>query len=213
MTPVRTLSLGLVFTAAAGFVDGVGYIALGGYYTSFMSGNTTQLGTALAAGDVEALALPVGLVALFFIGSYVGTLIAQSSSRRGQVVTLGVVVAGIAACLAMHYSGLPTPQSMLVLAAAAGAQNAILPPQGAARLGATFVTGTLFAAGQDLARATVGAAPRWRWLQHLLVWASLCAGALVGGFAYVRLSMAALLVPIGIYLLVLIWLASRGRRA
>ena len=97
--------------------------------------------------------------------------------------TLGIVVAGIATSPSRCTpQGLwPWEQSMLALACAAGAQNAVLRPSGAARLGATFVTGTLFAAGQDLARATVGAAPRWRWLQHLMVWGALLAGALVGG--------------------------------
>jgi len=69
VTPARALSLGLLLTATAGFIDAVGFIALGGFYTSFMSGNTTQLGTGLATGEGWALALPGGLIALFFIGS------------------------------------------------------------------------------------------------------------------------------------------------
>ncbi|MDB5537022.1 MAG: hypothetical protein JWQ65_1897, partial [Devosia sp.] len=44
MTPAPKLSLGLLLTAAAGFIDAIGFIKLGGFYTSFMSGNTTQLG-------------------------------------------------------------------------------------------------------------------------------------------------------------------------
>ena len=50
MTPLRDLTVGLVLTGTAGFIDAVGFIALGGFYTSFMSGNTTQLGTGLATG-------------------------------------------------------------------------------------------------------------------------------------------------------------------
>ncbi len=102
---------------------------------------------------------------------------------------------------------------MLALAAAAGAQNAVLRPSGAAGSGATFVTGTLFAAGQDLARATVGGAPPWRWLQHLLVWAALAAGALVGALAYGRLQMSALDVPAAVYFGCVIWFLVRPARA
>lgn len=209
MTPARALSLGLALTATAGFIDAVGFIALGGFYTSFMSGNTTQLGTRLAIDPGWALALPFGLVVLFFIGSYLGSLLAQFGTRWGPALALIVVMVAIAICLALHFAGFAPPQAMLALACAAGAQNAVLQPIGAARLGATFVTGTLFSAGQDLARATAGTAPPWRWLQHLLVWASLCAGALLGGLAYVRLDMNALLVPAAVYLGCLIWFAAR----
>jgi len=129
------------------------------------------------------------------------------SPRWGRVAVLSLVVVGIAICLALHFSGLGAAQAMLALAAAAGAQNTVLQPIGAARLGATFVTGTLFAAGQDLARATLGKAPRWRWLQHLLVWAALCTGALLGGLAYGRWQMEALLAPALVYLACLVWFA------
>ena len=54
--------------------------------------------------------------------------------------------------------------------AAAGLVALLVIGSGAARLGATFVTGTLFAAGHDLARATLRQAPRWRWAQHLPMW-------------------------------------------
>jgi uncharacterized membrane protein YoaK (UPF0700 family) len=209
VTPLRDLSVGLVLTGTAGFIDAVGFIALGGFYTSFMSGNTTQLGTGLASGTGWGLALPAGLVALFFVGSYLGSLAAQMTGRWGPVVTLGIVVAGIATSLGLHAAGYGPAQSMLALAGAAGAQNAVLRPSGAARLGATFVTGTLFAAGQDLAKATIGDAPRWRWAQHLLVWGSLCAGALIGGLAYGQWQMSALYVPAAIYAIYLIWFAFR----
>jgi len=204
VTPARALSLGLVLTATAGFIDAVGFIALGGYYTSFMSGNTTQLGASLALGHLGMLALPAGLVVLFFVGAYLGSLLAQSSTRWGPPRALAMVVAGIAISLVLHASGFGPAQSMLALAGAAGAQNAVLQPIGAARLGATFVTGTLFAAGQDLARATVGHAPPWRWLQHLMVWAALLAGALLGALGFGSLQLWALLIPAIVYVLALI---------
>jgi uncharacterized membrane protein YoaK (UPF0700 family) len=189
--------------------DAIGFIALGGYYTSFMSGNTTQLGAALAEGHFGALALPSGLVALFFVGSYLGSLTAQSSERFGSAATLALVICTIGVTLALHFAGFPPQQSMLALACAAGAQNAVFRPVGAARLGATFVTGTLFSAGQDLARATIGAAPPWRWAQHLLVWASLCGGALLGALAYVHWQMNALVLPTLIYSILFLRLLVR----
>ena len=117
---------------------------------------------------------------LFFAGSFVGSLFAHSSKRSGPVLTLALVILGIGTALILRSLAVESHWAMLPLALSAGGQNAVLQPLGAARLGATFVTGTLFSAGQDLARAVIGTAPALRWLQHMLIWASLCLGALLG---------------------------------
>jgi uncharacterized membrane protein YoaK (UPF0700 family) len=208
MTPSRALGAGLLLTGVAGFVDAVGFITLGGYYTSFMSGNTTQLGADLAAGHWQSVGLPAALVALFFLGSVTGALLAQSNRRWGPATTLALVVLGIGGTLLLRAGGVEVVFAMLPLAFAAGAQNAVLQPIGAARLGATFVTGTLFAAGQDLARAIAGEAPPLRWLQHLLVWAALCLGALLGALAFGRWQVDSLLIPVAAYFGAALWFAT-----
>lgn len=83
MTPAPQLSLGLLLTSAAGMIDVIGFIELGGFYTSFMSGNTTQLGGALAGAEGMVIALPVSLVIMFFIGSFLGALIAGAPRGGG----------------------------------------------------------------------------------------------------------------------------------
>lgn len=203
MTPTPHLSLGLLLTAAAGMIDVVGFIELGGFYTSFMSGNTTQLGAGLAHVG-SALLLPAGLLAMFVTGSFFGSLISTLGPRGGRIGTLSLVIIALLVAVALYANGFSPAQSMLTLAAAAGAQNAVLQPAGAARLGATFVTGTLFAVGQDLARAVRREAPPWRWVQHLLVWASLLLGAAIGALAYKHWHVGALLVPGAIYLAYLV---------
>ena len=207
MTPARALGAGLLLTGTAGFVDAIGFIALGGYYTSFMSGNTTQLGADIAAGAGLIIALPAALIFLFFLGSFTGSLVAQSSQNWGPALTLGLVALAVGATLLLRVLGVEPQFAMLPLALSAGAQNAVLQPIGAARLGATFVTGTLYAAGQDLARAMVGAVPPWRWLQHLLVWAALCLGALVGAVSYAQWQSDALVLPALGYVGIMLWFA------
>jgi uncharacterized membrane protein YoaK (UPF0700 family) len=202
MTPARHLALGMVLTAAVGMIDAVGFIELGGYYTSFMSGNTTQLGAGMAEG-MQNLLLPAGLVILFVIGSFLGSLIASSREWRRMAAVLCLVLFGLGLTITLSALGYPAAQSMLVLAASAGAQNAILVPRGSVRLGTTFVTGTLFGVGQDLARAVRGEAPAWRWAQHLLVWVALLVGALLGALAYGEWRLWALLAPGAIYLVFL----------
>lgn len=199
MTPARHLVLGMLLTAAAGFVDAIGFIELGGYYTSFMSGNTTQGGAALVDGNWPAVLLTGSLVALFFIGSVLGALLAFSGLRWGPAMVSGAVLFGVALTLSLVLAGYPPQQTMLVLAAAAGAQNAILPMRGAVRLGATFVTGTLYVAGQDLALALKGKAPPWRWMQHLAIWLGLLGGAAIGALLYRAAGISALFLPVAIY--------------
>jgi uncharacterized membrane protein YoaK (UPF0700 family) len=190
---------GLLLTAAAGFIDAIGFIELGGYYLSFMSGNTTQLGTAMGSGHAEWLLLPASLILLFFIGGFLGALLA-SLPRWGQASATALVLVSVIVVLLLAAGGARSIQAMLVLAAGAGAQNAILPAHGAARLGTSVVTGTLFSAAQDLARSLRSAAPPGRWLQHLLVWLSLLVGALIGAAIHGAAGLFALFVPAAIYL-------------
>jgi uncharacterized membrane protein YoaK (UPF0700 family) len=200
MTPTPQLSLGLLLTTSAGFADVVGFIELGGHFTSFMSGNTTQLGDALANGGWPVVLLTASLVVLFFLGSVFGSLLALVAGHRwGSSAVTAIVLACFVATLALAYAGWPSSQFTLILAAGAGAQNAILPSTGSARLGTTFVTGTLFAAGQDLARALRGVAPPWRWAQHMLVWASLLLGGFLGAVGYGFAGASALLAPATVY--------------
>lgn len=213
MTPFRPLLLGMILTATAGFVDAIGFIELGGYFVSFMSGNTTQGGAAAVAGNWSVVGLTLSLVALFFIGSVIGTLLATTNARWAPALVSGVVMLGVAATLVLRLNGFSATQSMLILAATAGAQNAILPARGAVRLGATFVTGTLYVAGQDLAFALRGKVPRWRWLQHLGVWLSLFVGAAIGALLFGPLGISALLAPLAVYTLFFIGHAIAGLKA
>ncbi|WP_417308531.1 YoaK family protein [Devosia sp.] len=207
MTPAPLLGLGLALTAAAGMIDAVGFVELGGYYTSFMSGNTTQLGAAIA--DPGVVLLPLGLVAMFFLGSFGGTLVAGHGNWHGTLRVLGLVLATLTLSLALTVLGIPPQLSMLPLAFAAGAQNAVLVQRGSVRVGATFVTGTLFAAGQDLARGLRGDVPVMRWLQHVLVWAALLLGAAMGALVYVWWHIWALALPAAIYALMFAGFALR----
>ena len=199
MTPARHLILGMVLTGSAGLIDVVGFIELGGYFTSFMSGNTTQGGAALIDAAWPVLLLTASLVGLFFIGSVLGALAAYSNPRWGPAAVSLAVLSGVALTLVLALSGFPATQAMLVLAASAGAQNAILPMRGAVRLGATFVTGTLYMAGQDLALALKGSAPPLRWLQHLAIWFGLFGGAALGALIYRFAGILTLFLPAAIY--------------
>jgi uncharacterized membrane protein YoaK (UPF0700 family) len=56
------LSIGLLLTGLAGYVDALGFVRLGGLYTSFMSGNTTQLAVFGAEAELHRMVLPAVLL-------------------------------------------------------------------------------------------------------------------------------------------------------
>jgi uncharacterized membrane protein YoaK (UPF0700 family) len=71
----RNVVLACALSALAGYVDGIGFLHLGGLFGSFMSGNSTRMGVSLAQGQWLNAATALGLVALFVTGAAAGSLI------------------------------------------------------------------------------------------------------------------------------------------
>jgi hypothetical protein len=57
----RNVCLACALSALAGYVDGIGYLHLGGLFVSFMSGNSTRLGVSLAQENWWNAAAALGL--------------------------------------------------------------------------------------------------------------------------------------------------------
>nr|GLK21598.1 hypothetical protein GCM10017606_24250 [Microbacterium terregens] len=67
--------LAFCLAGLAGYVDGLGFLAAGGMFVSFMSGNSTRLAIGAAEGSVTAL-LALGLIGAFLTGVVAATLVA-----------------------------------------------------------------------------------------------------------------------------------------
>ncbi|GJD74362.1 YoaK family protein [Methylobacterium goesingense] len=199
MTRPWHLGFGLILTALAGYVDALGFIRLGGLYTSFMSGNTTQFAVALGHGDPHHALLPALLILAFLLGGICGGgLSALTPARWVTPVILGfetaVVTAAFQAATAAPDSGIAS----LMLALAMGAQNAVLSYVQGFRAGTTFVTGALFGLGQKLALALARRGARTAWVGDGVVWFSLLVGSVAGTVAYGKLALYALAIPAGL---------------
>lgn len=196
-------------TACAGFVDVIAFLQLGGFFASFMSGNTTQLGIGLAGhvgvwGQIMVW-FPAALIILFFAGAFLGTLMMSVFAHNGSIFVLCGVLILLGAVIALKQADMVYMQPTLLLAAAMGMQNASLQQRGTAKLGATYVTGTLFSAAADLARSITGEVPKGRWLEHFYVWLALMMGAISGGYADWLLGLWSLSIPFATIAVILVF--------
>lgn len=211
MTPPARLLTGLILTAVAGFVDALAFIELGGYFASFMSGNSTQLGLAMSGPDGSAaqllrgqsLMMPLALIGLFFCGAFVASFISAREVRWYSKSAMLLVIALLGMVMLLSQIQAVSQMSVMLLAAAMGAQNAVFKPHGAAKLGTTFVTGTIFNAANDLANGLRGQVPRHRWLQHVSVWVALVLGAACGAILYNSFGIWSLVVPVSALIVML----------
>jgi uncharacterized membrane protein YoaK (UPF0700 family) len=186
----RDVALACALSALAGYVDGIGYLHLGGLFVSFMSGNSTRLGVSLAEGQWSAAAAALGLIALFVIGAAAGSLIVLGHGANRQPWVL-LAEAGLLAAAALCYMfGLPNV-AIAAIVLAMGLENAVFQIDGGAGLGLTYVTGALVKVGQLAATALTGGA-RWAWAPNLLLWTALVTGSVCGALAYHWINLAAI---------------------
>lgn len=169
-------------SAVAGFVDAVAYIHLGGYFVSFMSGNTTRASSDLVHGSFLGAGLALGLIGFFTLGVVLSTLAFRRSEayRLPGVLGLTTALLAVAAILPLLSAEAAVPP---LLAMAMGVVNTSYTRNGEVSIAITYMTGTLVKTGQHFAAALTGA-PHGPWLKYLTLWGMICAGAVVGAVAY-----------------------------
>ena len=186
----------------AGFVDGVGFVHFGGYFLSFMSGNSTRSSVALMTGDLAGWAMAMSLVGCFVAGVILATLVTFRLDRLRRPVAM---YSSAALLLAAAISGNFLPQlTALLLAAAMGVVNVSYTRSGEVSLGLTYMTGTLVKLGQALGGAIIGLATgsdrggyRMLWMRYAVLWLMITMGSLGGVLAYLRLGLGSLWIVAG----------------
>jgi uncharacterized membrane protein YoaK (UPF0700 family) len=201
LTVKRNLALACALSALAGYVDGVGFIHLGGLFISFMSGNSTRLGVMIAELNWPKALDALKLIALFVVGAGLGSLIGHGRGRHRQWMLL------FAEALLLGVGGLAyqlnRPEiTIIAIVLAMGLENAMFQTDGGTTgIGLTYMTGTLVRIGQLLAGALQGG-PRWAWFPNLLLWGAMVTGAAAGTIAYLQLNLAAVWFAAGAALLI-----------
>ncbi|MES3026439.1 MAG: YoaK family protein [Pseudomonadota bacterium] len=177
----RVRLLASALSAAAGYVDAVGFLMTGGFFVSFMSGNSTRLAVGLA--DHAAYAgLALGLIVLFVVGVAIGALVGRVAKDRRGVAVLALVALLLAGAATLASCGADR-FAVLMLALAMGAENTIFTEDGEVRIGLTYMTGTLVKLGKRITAALLGE-DRLGWAPYLLLWLGLVVGAALGATAY-----------------------------
>jgi uncharacterized membrane protein YoaK (UPF0700 family) len=185
--------LAACLSALAGFVDALAFLKLGGFFVSFMSGNSTRLGVGLAQSSLNAV-IAAGLIATFVAGVFLGSLVGARAGTRRRPFVLVVVALLLSVAAAFNLVG----RNILAIGAMAlamGAENAVFEENGEVRIGLTYMTGALVKVGQRLASAAMGGDPLG-WASYLLLWAGLVCGGIAGATAYHLLGLSALWIAV-----------------
>ena len=208
-TDLRILLLAAGLAALAGLVDAIGFLALRGFFVSFMSGNSTRLAVGLAGGDRHVAAVAGTLIILFVAGVTTGELVCRLTGRRRHRLLGAVALLLALAALAASLGSEPAAIGLATLAL--GAENAVLQRAGPVTIGVTYMTGTLVKLGHGLATALAGG-PRWGWAPYLLLWSSLAAGSVLGALLFPALGLQGLWLAAGWCALLAVLVALESRR-
>ena len=185
-------ALAVCLSAIAGYVDAVGFLATGGYFVSFMSGNSTRFAVGVAHGAASA-GIAASLIGGFLLGVTLGSLIGSRAGahRRSAILLLvAALLAGAATLGMVELNSLAVGLTTLAM----GVENAAFEQPGGGSIGLTYMTGTLAKIGQGIAAMLLGDGG-FAWLSYVALWAGLVSGAVVGARAYPTLGMAALWIP------------------
>ena len=189
--------LAVSFAAMAGMVDAIGFLASGGFFLSFMSGNSTRfsVGVVEAAPYVSMVAfLLSNFVAGVVVGSLIGRKNALSATQRQAYILIIISLLLFAAPLVAGMGFL-----LVGLCAAAfcmGLENTLFEREGSVSFGLTYMTGALVKIGQGIATAFSGGA-RFEWLPYLMLWLGLVTGAAVGALMFRSFGLNSLWLPAG----------------
>ena len=189
------VALAVALSGLAGFVDALAFTSLGGFFASFMSGNSTRLGVGLGTAHFQDAAMAGALIMSFVAGVIVGSVVERAYAHwRQPAVMVGVTL--FLTCAAILSSLAPGPLVLLFLASAMGMENSVFTRQGEVSVGLTYMTGTLVKMGQRIAGALLGG-PKLAFLRHFVLWLGLLSGAIAGAVAHSRIGLDAIWLAAG----------------
>ena len=181
-------SLVVTLAVVSGATDAIGLLALGGAFTSVMTGNMVLLGVSISQGDGGRAVSSVGAILAFIAGAALGARVAGTPAGGDRIwpraVTRGLLVelAFMAAYAVGWWMTGGSPGTgvafalLLATAIALGVQSSTVQRFGVSGLSTTYMTGTLTTVVIRLATGR-GVKEVWHSVEVLL---GLVSGAVVG---------------------------------
>jgi uncharacterized membrane protein YoaK (UPF0700 family) len=183
------------FAAMAGMVDAIGFLASGGFFLSFMSGNSTRLSIGLAEG--APYVFMVATLILSFVGGVVAGSLAGNGKNTAANKRQAMILAGIAALLfaapILADFGWLLP-AICIAAFCMGAENTLYEREGSVSFGLTYMTGALVKIGQGVATLLRGGS-KTAWMPYMFLWVGLVSGAVIGALLFTKYGVYSLWAP------------------
>jgi len=200
----RRDALVILLAINSGAIDALGFLALGGAFTSVMTGNMVLLGLSAAHHDGSAAAHSGLAIVFFIVGCALGTRLA-GTAQKGQPPWPRSVSRSFAVQLALtlvfaigwwakgsHPSGDFALGLLMINSLALGTQSTTVQRFGVSGLSTTYLTGTLTTMVQRLASGH-----RMRDVRHnALLLGGLVGGAALGGTLALHAAWLAPVLPL-----------------
>lgn len=203
------------FAAMAGMVDAIGFLASGGFFLSFMSGNSTRLSIGLAE-DAPYVFMVAVLIISFVVGVIWGSLTGKgkntADSKRQAIILAGISVLLFAAPILADFGWLLP--AICVAAFCMGAENTLYERDGSVSFGLTYMTGALVKIGQGLATMLRGGS-KTAWMPYLFLWVGLIGGAVIGALLFAICDIYSLWIPAvfaALFAVILLWAKPLSQR-
>ena len=179
---IRPIAFSLLLTGLAGFVDAIGLLHLNHLYVSFMSGNSTHFGLALARLSMADVFWIAFFISSFVAGASLGTWVIDRSQTAPSLAALYAEASiFLIAILLERY--LSFASCLLAITVAMGLQNALHRTILGADIGRSFVTGALFNLGQSIARISRSPREIYTAALNAASWLAFISGAVLGSHA------------------------------
>lgn len=147
--------LAIFLAFIAGYTDATGLIQWK-TYVSFMSGNTTSLGTAISTGKSGIIITSITVITSFLIGIYAGTCLSLWKRIKNQILTF-YIVSGILIFYSIiaYFYNINNLLSIAIVGFSMGLMNTIVTSVGNQKVNTDFVTGTLNSLARNTAMLTM----------------------------------------------------------
>lgn len=193
--------LAIFLALIAGYIDATGLIQWK-TYVSFMSGNTTSLGTAISTGKSGIIITSVTVISCFLLGIYAGTCLSLWKRIKNQILTFYIVsVILIFYSIIAYFYDINNLLSIAIVGFSMGMTNTIVTSVGNQKVNTDFVTGTLNSLARNTAMLTMtkDKAEKKEYQSNaihlLLLWIGFLSGAFIAPFLLGYFGKWTLMIP------------------